>query len=111
MGMWGLWSKLGLYERYMVTTIAYGVTRTVFMLHNADMRVYNHASREYEARPVLPTEKLVACLLAVAVYPVYSPVYLGRDVYALDLAAHGRYELETGYSSRRELTSVLDIFH
>ena len=96
-------------ERYLVASVAYGLARTVFVVHNADMRVYNNVSREYEARPALPTEKLAACLLGVVTAPYLTPFRLVWDVYALDQAAHGRYELETGHSSsRRELHSVLD---
>jgi hypothetical protein len=100
---------MGLLERYLVASLVYGFTRTVFVLHNADMCVYNHVSREYETRPVLPTEMLAACLFGVAAAPWYTPVRLVWDVYALDLAAHGRYELESGHSSRRKLRTVLEI--
>lgn len=102
-----MWSRAA--ACYTGATFAYGFARTVIAVQNADMRVFNHASREFEVRPVLPTEKLAAVFFGVATAPYFTPFRLVWDVYALDLAAHGRYELETGHSSRREYTSVLSI--
>ena len=101
--------RMGPGEWYTAGALVYGLARTLLAVHNADLRVYNHVSRKYEVRPVLPTEKAVACLVNMATAPIFTPFRLVSDIYSLDLAAHGRYELETGRSSRREFSSVFEL--
>jgi len=79
-------NKLSLQNKYILTTLSYGITRKVIRLHSATIYEYDYDKKCTLQHPVLICDKmLIASLGAISAIYLW-PIYMFKDLRSIEIS-------------------------
>lgn len=93
--------------KLMTVGAGYGLVRTTYKTHKAQIKQYNYSTGKHKLRPLMVTEKIPVIILGSLVSSIYWPILIYHDVYSLEMNMRGYADEDTAGNLYRSPMDII----